>query len=43
MYEVGRPQRLSVEEAQLLEEQWQDFGELEFVAQRSAGWGLSWG
>ncbi|GAB4824184.1 hypothetical protein N2152v2_011230 [Parachlorella kessleri] len=25
MYEVGRPQRLSVEEAQLLEEQYQDF------------------
>lgn len=28
MYEVGRPQRLSVEEAQVLESQWKDFGEL---------------
>lgn len=27
IYEVGRPARLSVEEAQALEAQWRDFGE----------------
>jgi hypothetical protein len=27
MYEVGRPRRLSVEEAQVLEKKWQEFGE----------------
>jgi hypothetical protein len=27
VYEVGRPRRVGVEEAQQLEAQWQDFGE----------------
>jgi len=35
IFEVGRPARLTVEEAQQLETQWQDFGE--YSQERAAG------
>lgn len=32
VFEVGRPKRLTVDEAQQLEAQWQDFGELSMIS-----------